>query len=47
MGITKFNTVNAIWRHESRCVDDSGGAIRSSNSFNLNMKFQLLSTNDI
>ena len=47
MGITKCNTMDAMWRLASRCGDDSGGGKISTNLFNHNENFYLLSTNDM
>ena len=47
MGITKCNTMDAIWRLGSRHVDDSGGEEMPSNLLKLPNKFYLLSTDDM
>ena len=47
MGITECNTMDAIWMTESRCSDYFRGGGVSTNTFNANAMFHLLSTNDI
>ena len=47
MGITKCNTMDAIWITESRRSDHFGGRDSSINVFYLNAIYHLLSTNDI
>ena len=47
MGITKCNTMVAIWRLRLQCGDDFSGRKMSSNSLNQHENFYLLSTNDI
>ena len=46
MGITKCNTMDAIWLLGLRCPDDFAGGGVSTNPFNPNVIFHLLSTND-
>ena len=46
MGITKCNTMDAIWMTGSRCSDHFGGGDMSTSTFNVNAIFHLLSTND-
>ena len=47
MGITKCNTMDAIWITESRRSGYFGGGSSSTNMLYLQAIFHLLSTNDI
>ncbi len=47
MGITKCNTMDAIWMTGSRRSDHFGGRDSSTNLFCINAILHLLSTNDI
>ena len=47
MGITKCNTMDAIWVPESPSPDYFRGDSLSSNPFSPNAIFHLLSTNDM
>ena len=47
MGITKCNTMDAIWLLGLRCPDDFAGDGVSDIPFNTNVIFNILSTNDI
>ena len=46
MGITKCNTMDAIWMIVSRCSDHFGGGGMSTRVFNVNAILHFLSTND-
>ena len=47
MGITKCNTMDAIWRLGSRCADYSDGGKMPNNLLGLRDKRYLLSTDDM
>ena len=46
MGITKCNTMDAIWMTRLRCPDHFGVGEVPTITFNLNVIFHLLFTND-
>ena len=47
MGITKCNTMDAIWRLGLRRTDYSGGENLATNMLNSRVKCHLLSTNNM